>query len=65
MLTSRPHEVDGRFLGVAVSDAAAWRFVATDPVVDDIDGARFPNPAEAARVARLVERRNRHIPEPR
>ncbi|RYJ01645.1 MAG: hypothetical protein EON47_10095 [Acetobacteraceae bacterium] len=65
MLTSRPIEVDGRFLGVAIADAANWRFVATDPVVEDIDGARFPTPAEAARVARLVERRNRHVPEPR
>ncbi len=66
MLTSRPIAVEGRFLGVAVTDAAVlatpWRFIATDPVVEDIDGARFPSPAEAARVARLVEQRNRRTP---
>ena len=62
MLTSHPIEVDGRFLGVAVTDAALWRFIATDPVVEDLDGARLPTPAEAARVARLVEQRNRQPP---
>jgi hypothetical protein len=62
MLTSRPIAVEGRFLGVAVTDAAAWRFIATDPAVEDIDGASFPSPAEAARVAGLVERRSRRAP---
>jgi hypothetical protein len=46
--------VKGRFLGVAVAHASAWRFIATDPVVEDIDGATFPSPAEAQRVAGLV-----------
>jgi hypothetical protein len=54
MHTSRPIEVRGRFLGVAVAHASAWRFIATDPVVEDIDGATFPSPAEAQRVAGLV-----------
>ena len=58
MHTSRPIEVQGRFLGVAVAQAAAWRFIATDPVVEDIDGATFPSPAEAERVAGLVAGRN-------
>jgi hypothetical protein len=62
MQNSRPIEVDGRFLGVAVTHAAAWRFIATDPVVEDLDGACFPTPAEALRVARLVEQRNRRLP---
>jgi hypothetical protein len=69
MHTSRPIQVEGRFLGVAVADAAVlaspWRFIATDPVVEDIDGARFPSPAEAARVAGLVELRNRRPPNQR
>ncbi|WP_240046985.1 hypothetical protein [Paracraurococcus ruber] len=61
---SRPIEVEGRFLGVAVTLASlpagpAWRFIATDPVVEDLDGATFPSPAEAARVAGLVVRRSR------
>ncbi|MDO9708025.1 hypothetical protein [Paracraurococcus lichenis] len=64
MHTSRPIEVEGRFLGVAVTHAAgqagpAWRFIATDPVVEDLDGASFPSPAEAQRVAGLVVQRSR------
>lgn len=54
MLASRPIEVQGRFLGVAVTHETAWRFVATHPSVGDIDGATFPSPAEAKRVAGLV-----------
>ncbi|WP_431271115.1 Bug family tripartite tricarboxylate transporter substrate binding protein [Dankookia sp. P2] len=42
MHTSRPIEVQGRFLGVAVTQAAHWRFIATDPAVEDLDGATFP-----------------------
>lgn len=59
MHTSRPIEVQGRFLGVAVTHATAWRFIATDPAVEDIDGATFQSPAEALRVANLVLNRNR------
>jgi hypothetical protein len=62
MQTSQPIAVNGRFLGVAVTDAALWRFIATDPSVEDLDGARFPSPAEAARVAGLVEQRSRQSP---
>ena len=54
MQTSRPIEVHGRFLGVAVTLAGAWRFIATDPVVEDLDGNVFATPAEAHRVASLV-----------
>jgi hypothetical protein len=54
MLASRPIEVQGRFLGVAVTHETAWRFVATHPSVGDIDGVTFPSPAEARRVAELV-----------
>ena len=57
MIASRPIDVAGRFVGVAVSHATGWRFRAVDPVVDDLDGATFPTPAEAARVARLVAAR--------
>lgn len=62
MHTSRPIEVQGRFLGVAVTHATAWRFVATDPVVEDLDGATFASPAEAKRVAGLVLARNSSRP---
>lgn len=58
MHTSHTSEVQGRFLGVAVSHADTWRFIATDPLVEDIDGATFPTLAEAQRVAGLVIGRN-------
>ena len=54
MLASRPIEVQGRFLGVAVTHEAAWRVIAVHPSVGDIDGATFPCPAEAKRVAEPV-----------
>ncbi|MFC7473271.1 hypothetical protein ACFQS7_02835 [Dankookia sp. GCM10030260] len=60
MHTSRPIEVQGRFVGVAITQAADWRFIATDPAVEDLDGATFPNPAAAQRVAGLVLQRSRH-----
>ncbi|HEY0418957.1 MAG TPA: hypothetical protein VGC80_05515 [Acetobacteraceae bacterium] len=59
-----PIEVQGRFLGVVVIHASVWRFIATDPAVEDIDGATFPSPAEAKRVAGLVVGRNRRLPTP-
>ena len=67
MYTSRPIEIEGRFLGVAVADAATlpWRFIATHPAVGDLDGARFPSPAEATRVAGLMAARSHRPAEPR
>ena len=62
MLASRPIEVQGCFLGVAVTHEAAWRFIATHPAVGDIDGATFPSPAEATRVAALVVARTGGLP---
>ncbi|MBX6376741.1 MAG: hypothetical protein IRZ13_21245 [Acetobacteraceae bacterium] len=60
MHTSRPIEVRGRFLGVAVTHAAAWRFIALDPVVADMDGATFQSPAEAVRAASRLAVEDRH-----
>ena len=63
MINSRPLDIDGRFVGVAVfspqAQASLWRFLAVDPLVDDLDGATFASPAEAQRVAGLVLARNR------
>lgn len=59
MITSRPVDIGGRFVGVAVSGHDGWHFKAIDPQVDDLDGARFSSPAEAARVARLLLERER------
>lgn len=62
MHTSHPVEAEGRFVGVAVSHDDAWRFVAVHPSVEDIDGAVFPSPAEARRVAGLILARGNRVP---
>jgi hypothetical protein len=62
MLASHAIDVQGRFIGVAVTHALAWRFVAVHPSVEDIDGATFPSPAEARRVAEVVFARNHRLP---
>lgn len=59
MIQSRPIDIDGRFVGIAVNAAADWHFVAVDPQLDDLHGAHFASPDEAARVARLVLQRSR------
>jgi hypothetical protein len=59
MHASRPISVDGRFVGVAVAREVDWLFLATDPVLEDLEGHAFPNPSEATRVARLVLMRSR------
>ena len=59
MRTSRPVEVEGRFLGVVVNHAGTdWRFIATDPAVEDIDRTTFPSPTAAERAVRLVVARS-------
>lgn len=62
MIHSRPVIVAGRFLGAVVSQAKGWSFIATDPAVADLQGKRFPSPAEAARIAGLVLERSRQAP---
>jgi hypothetical protein len=62
MHTSRPIDIDGRFIGVAVTDATDWRFIATHPAVHDLDGAHFPDPAAAQRAAGQAMRRNCPLP---
>jgi hypothetical protein len=59
MIQSRPVEIDGRFVGVAVNASTDWHFLALDPVLEDLHGAHFPSAEEVARVARLVHCRAR------
>jgi hypothetical protein len=59
MIQSRPLEVEGRFVGVAVGGVQSWHVVAIDPVLEDLHGATFPDATEALRVARLVVARAR------
>ncbi|WP_203076607.1 hypothetical protein [Falsiroseomonas ponticola] len=54
MIESRPIDIDGRFVGVAVNASLSWHFVAIDPVLDDLHGTHFASAEEVARVARLV-----------
>lgn len=62
MIASRPIDIAGRFVGVAVSHQAGWRFRAIDPAVDDLDGATFGTLSEATRVAKLVLSRTQDWP---
>src|SRR3954471_8115617 len=64
MYTSRPIEVEGRFLGVAIAQDAGpggqtWRFIATDPAVEELDGASLRDPAEARRIVGQLLHRGR------
>jgi hypothetical protein len=59
MIQSRPVEVDGRFVGVAVQASAQWHFVAVDPALEDLHGCWFPNPSAAEAMARQVLARAR------
>ncbi len=55
MIQSFPITLAGRILGVAVAaEATGLTFMALDPRLDDLHGARFPSLAEARRVAALV-----------
>ncbi len=62
MISSRPIDIAGRFVGVAVSHHVGWRFRAIDPAVDDLDGATFNSVSEAERVAQLVLARTQDRP---
>jgi hypothetical protein len=67
MIQSRPVDVDGRFVGVAVQSSAQWHFVAVDPVLEDLRGACFPSARAAEETARQVLARARRTlpPAPR
>lgn len=62
MIQSRPIDLNGRFVGVAVNASNDWHFVAVDPVFDDLDGARFASPEEMTRVAQAILTRSQRQP---
>jgi len=41
MNKSRPIEIDGRFVGVAVAQNGMWRFIATEPAARLAEGSFF------------------------
>lgn len=65
MIRSRPLEVAGQFVAVAVQSAPDWHVVAIDPRLGDLHGARFASPEEAARVVRITLARETSPPCPR
>ncbi len=55
MQTSRPIEVRGQFVGVAVTRGRQWRFVATAEATAPLAGTHHPTPQAAqAAAARLI-----------
>lgn len=62
MIETRPVIVEGRVLGVVVTNQAGWYFIAADPLVGDLHGQIFPDPDEARRIAGLVLARARALP---
>ena len=53
-MASYPILLGNRIVGVAIACDAGLVFTAMDPRLDDLSGARFPDAAEARRVAALV-----------
>ncbi|MDJ0389349.1 hypothetical protein QMO56_14610 [Roseomonas sp. E05] len=41
MIRSRPIEIDGRFVGVAVTQNGMWRFIATEPAARPAEDSLF------------------------
>lgn len=60
MRQSRPIMVGASLLGAAVEGDRGWHVIAVDPRIEDINGAAFPSPEEAERIARLVFDRETH-----
>lgn len=54
MLQSFPIPLAGRMVGVAVASDAGLVFTALDARLDDLQGVRFRDVAEARRVAAVV-----------
>lgn len=55
MIRSRPVEIDGRFVGVAVLQSGAWRFIATEPAALAAQGPTYPDiPAMRRQVQRAM-----------
>ncbi|MCQ4158345.1 hypothetical protein NON00_00190 [Roseomonas sp. GC11] len=49
MIRSRPVEIDGRLVGIAIAQDGAWRFHATDPAASAAEGQTFPGLPEMQR----------------
>jgi hypothetical protein len=59
MRTSKPIEINGIFLGVAVEHEPGVRFIAVDPRVSDMNQSIWPNVDYARSSARQMFRSNR------
>lgn len=54
MIRSRPVEIDGRFVGVAVTQDGSLRFIAIDPAARGAEGITFPTLAAMQRRVRAA-----------
>jgi hypothetical protein len=57
MIQSRPIEIDGRFVGVALRREAGWRFRAVDPAYAAMNRGSFAALADIVAQVRMVPRR--------
>ncbi|WBV44266.1 hypothetical protein [Pseudoroseomonas cervicalis] len=59
MTRSRPVEIDGRFVGIAIAQEGGWRFLATDPAARAAEEGVFAALPEMRRrvQAALIESR--------
>ena len=63
MFKSHIIELNGHFVGVAITASQGFQFIAVDPRVADLDGSEWPSLAD---VPRLVSRElNRGVVPPR
>lgn len=54
MLQSHIIDIDGAFVGAAVRLDSGYRFIATDMILDDLDGSIWPTLADVQRLARRI-----------
>jgi len=58
MLQSHIIDIDGEFVGVAIRLDAGFRFIATDPRVEEIGETVWPTLADIRRLTRLALQRS-------
>jgi hypothetical protein len=64
MLQSHIIDIDGLFVGVAVRLDKGFRFIATDPRVEDVGETIWPTLAEVRRISRIALSHGRPVISP-
>ncbi len=65
MLKSHVIDVDGAFVGAAISLDTGYRFIATDIRMEELDGTTWPSLSDVKRLATSLCRTGRFPPAPR